>query len=176
MNRLFDDTQIDLYEGQPRQAWQRLQQSWPALERSQLLRVQQVRIFMTHLRGRAALALSAVDPDPALVRSALRDARALWREQADWSQALSRLLEAGAASLQGASPAPLLRDAINLCNKTGMRLFAEAARWHLARVDEGSRALADQAEAWMRGQQVARPDRMAVLLVPGVSLDVAASV
>jgi hypothetical protein len=162
MNRLFDDTQIDLYEGQPARAWQRLQSAWPALERSQLLRVQQVRIFMTHLRGRAALALAAVEPDPSLVRSARRDARALRRERAGWAEALACLLEAGAASREGAPVADLLRDAADRCEAAAMHLYAAAARWHLGG------PLAEQAEAWMRRQEVVRPDCLAALLVPGL--------
>jgi hypothetical protein len=170
MNRLHDDVVIDLYEGQPRQAWQRLQDNWGALQRSQLLLIQQVRIFMTHLRSRAALALAAAKPNPALVRSALRDARTLWRERAPWARALSRLLEAGAAHRQGAPAAALLRDAVERCEKTDMRLYAESARWQLGRLSEpGSVSLTDQAEAWMRSQHVVRPDRMAALQAPGFS-------
>ncbi len=43
MNRLFDEAQIDLYEGQGAGAWRRIAEWWPLLERSHLLRVQQVR-------------------------------------------------------------------------------------------------------------------------------------
>jgi hypothetical protein len=169
MNRLFDDTQIDLYEGQPRQAWQRLEANWPALSCSQLLRVQQVRIFMTALRGRAALALAAVDPDPALVRSARRDARALWRERAPWSQALARLLDAGVANCQGKPAAALLRDAADRCEATHMRLYSASARWQLARLERAAdQRMGEQVETWMRSQQIVRPDRMAGLHVPGM--------
>jgi hypothetical protein len=174
MNRLFDDTQIDLYEGQPRQAWQRLEANWRALSCSQLLRVQQVRIFMTALRGRTALALAAVDPEPALVRSAQRDARALWRERAPWSQALGRLLDAGVASCQGKPAAALLRDAADRCEATHMRLYSASARWQLARLEGAAgQQMGEQAESWMRSQQIARPDRMAGLHVPGMSARIA---
>jgi hypothetical protein len=169
MNRLFDDTQIDLYEGQPRQAWQRLEANWRALRSSQLLRVQQVRIFMTALRGRAALALAAVEPDPALVRSARRDARVLWREQAPWSQALARLLDAGVASCRGKPATALLRDAADRCEATHMRLYSASARWQLARLEGAAgQHLRVQAETWMRSQQIVRPDRMAGMQVPGI--------
>jgi hypothetical protein len=169
MNRLFDDTQIDLYEGQPSQAWQRLQASWRALKRSQLLRVQQVRIFMTALRGRVALALAAVGPDPALVHSARRDARALWRERAPWARALARLLEAGVASCQGKPAGALLRDGAERCEATHMRLYAASARWQLARLEGAAgQTVREQAEKWMRNQQIVRPDRIAALQVPGL--------
>src|SRR5262249_23650167 len=42
MNRLFDEVQIDLYQGEGGAAWERVTGQWPALARSHLLRVQQV--------------------------------------------------------------------------------------------------------------------------------------
>src|SRR6185437_4942618 len=59
MNRLFDEAQIDLYLGDSETAWRRLADAWPALEQSHLLRVQQIRILMLHLRARCALTASA---------------------------------------------------------------------------------------------------------------------
>src|SRR6185312_5168379 len=41
MNRLFDETQIDLYLGDGSAAWHRLEDAWPNLKRSHLLHVQQ---------------------------------------------------------------------------------------------------------------------------------------
>src|SRR5262249_37265864 len=43
MNRLLDEVQIDLYQGQGGTAWARVTGQWPVLARSYLLRVQQVR-------------------------------------------------------------------------------------------------------------------------------------
>src|SRR6185437_10118225 len=56
MSQMFDDVQIDLYEGKGEAAWERITGKWKRVERSQLLRIQQIRIKLTHLRGRAALA------------------------------------------------------------------------------------------------------------------------
>ncbi len=63
MNRLFDDVQIDLYLGDGATAWRRLADEWPALQRSHMLRVQQVRILMLHLRARSALAFAVGTKD-----------------------------------------------------------------------------------------------------------------
>jgi hypothetical protein len=51
-----------------------------------------------------------------------------------------------------------------------MGLYAAAARWWLGRL-EGSpgKHTTEQAETWMRSQQIVRPDRMAALQVPGLS-------
>src|SRR5262249_16276970 len=82
MNRLFDEVRIDLYQGEGGPAWERVTAQWPALAHSHLLRVQQVRIFLLHLRARAALAAApaAADPGP-LLHAAERDARLLRRER-----------------------------------------------------------------------------------------------
>src|SRR5262249_43241103 len=61
MNRLIDDTSIDLYEANAARAWQRLSDAWGLLERSHLLRVQQIYIKLIHLRARAALATGRAD-------------------------------------------------------------------------------------------------------------------
>ena len=82
MNRLYDEAQIDLYEGQGAAAWRRVAEQWARLERSHLLRVQQVRVFMRHLRGRAALAAAAGRAPGALLHAAEDDARALAGEGA----------------------------------------------------------------------------------------------
>jgi hypothetical protein len=171
MNRLFDEAQLDLYEGDGPGAWRRLAEGWPPLERSHLLRVQQVRIFVWHVRGRAALAAAAEGAGQGpLLRAAGRDARVMWREGAPWARALAQLLYAGVAVglRERERAAELLRDGALRCEATGMRLFAAAARRRLGQLiggDEG-RALVSGAEEWIAGQQVKRPERMTALLVP----------
>jgi hypothetical protein len=158
MNRLYDDAQIDLYEGKAEAAWQRLAEHWPLIEQSHLLRVQQVRIFLGHVRARAALACG----DRARLRLAERFARALWSEKAPWARALARLVEAGVASRrrEGQTARELLREGETLCEATGMLMHAAAARLLLGKK-------AAEAEAWMHQQKVVQPERLAVLLVPG---------
>jgi hypothetical protein len=167
MNRLFDDTQIDLYEGAGEQAYQRITEGWPLVQRSQLLRVQQVRIFLGHLRARAALATG----DAARLGEVDRDVRALEREQVKWARALARLLAAGVAARRGSIPEAiaLLREGAELCDTADMELYAAAARYQMGVLIGGpaGSALTTEAAAWMRGQRVARPERMAAMLVPG---------
>src|SRR5262249_27147804 len=73
MNRLFDETQIDLYAGEAERAWHRLTDAWPDLERSHLLHVQQVRILMLDLRARCALAQTGGQNSASWLRLADRD-------------------------------------------------------------------------------------------------------
>jgi hypothetical protein len=172
MNGLFDDVQIDLYQGEGSAAWEKVTDQWPALARSHLLRVQQVRILLLHLRARAALAAApaAADPGP-LLHAAERDARLLRRERIAWAGALAQLVRAGVAMGRhdAGRACPLLDDAAGRLQAAGLRLHAAAARRRLGeRVggSEGHRRV-EHAEAWMRGQNVRRPERMTALLVPG---------
>jgi hypothetical protein len=172
MNRLFDEVQIDLYQGQGSAAWERLMDQWPVLARSHLLRVQQVRVFLLHLRARAALAAASAAAKPApLWHAAERDARLLQRERVAWAQALAQLVRAGVAmQRQDASGAcQLLHGAAGRLEGAGLRLHAAAARCRLREQGGGGKGhrLVEQAEAWMRSQNVRRPDRMTALLVPG---------
>jgi eukaryotic-like serine/threonine-protein kinase len=171
MNRLLDEVSIDLYEGNGASAWNRLAEQWQTLVRSHLLRVQQVRIFVTHLRGRAALAASAQARHPeSLWTAAGHEVKVLEREGAPWAIALARLLQAGLAVPSGnnETAAAAFRDAAAHCEKAAMHLFAAAARRQhgvLLGGDEGKQ-LMQQADAWMAAQQVKHPERMAAFLVP----------
>jgi hypothetical protein len=163
MNRFLDETQIDLYEGQGERAWQRVSEHWPLLARSHLLLVEQVRIFLLHLRARAALAAGHL-------RAAAADARRLAREPAPWSQALGKLIEAGVARGRGdvAEASRLLEDSAARLDAVAMCLYAAAARRRQGqRRGAPGQGRGDQAEAWMRGQKVASPARMTALLAPG---------
>jgi hypothetical protein len=171
MERLHDEVQIDLYEGNGADAWRRLVEQWPLLARSHLLLVQQARIFMRHLRGRAAVAAAGQGKDRRrYLRAAEEEARALRREGAPWARALAQLLYAGVAAGRGEKErvADLLREAAELCNAAAMRLFAVTARRRLGQWLGGKEGLAvvKSADDWMAGQQVQHPARLAALLVP----------
>ena len=172
MNRLYDEAQIDLYLGNGLGAWGRLTEQWPALARSHLLRVQQVRVFMHHLRARSALAAAGSAGDPApFLRAAERDAGLLRRERVAWAEALAHLIEAGVAACRDdrARAQALLADAAKRCDASDMHLYAWAARRRAGELtaNEAGAATVAQADAWMTGQKIRRPDRMTALLVPG---------
>jgi serine/threonine protein kinase len=174
MNRLFDEAQIDLYQGEGSAAWERVAGQWPALACSHLLRVQQVRIFLIHLRARAALAAApaATGPRP-LLHAAERDARLLRRERIAWAEALAQLVSAGVAMGRhdAGGARQLLEDAAGRLEAAGLRLYAAAARRRLGEQIGGSEGhrLVEQADAWMKSQNIRRPDRMTALLAPGPS-------
>jgi hypothetical protein len=95
-------TQVDLYTGQGQAAFDRLQQQWPTLKMSLLMRVQVLRIEADYLRARCALAASeeAADPDPFL-SLARRHGRRLQREAAPWARAFAQLVQAAIATRHG---------------------------------------------------------------------------
>jgi hypothetical protein len=172
MNRLFDEAQIDLHQGHDESAWRRLTDEWPALEQSQLLRVQQIRILMLHLRARCALALAANAKDASSwLRTAERDARSLRREKLLWADALAQLLEAAIAFRRGDSPRSreILSEAANNFTVSDMHLHAAVARRRQGQLGDGEsgQVLRREADEWMSGQQIRNPDRMTALLAPG---------
>jgi hypothetical protein len=172
MNCLYDEVQIDLYQGEGPAAWERVTSHWPAVARSYLLRVQQVRIFLLHLRARAALAAAPAAAEPApLLHAAEQDARLLQRERIAWAEALAQLVRAGVAMRRhdAGAACQLLEDAAGRLEAAGLCLHAAAARRRLGELVAGSQGhrLVEQADAWMKGQNIRRPDRMTALLAPG---------
>jgi hypothetical protein len=171
MNRLYDEAQIDLYLGRGRSALERLTAQWPALKRSHLLRVQQVRIFMLHLRARSALAAATGADSAALLDLAEGDARTLRREAMPWAGALAGLVRAGVARVRGHVnlATQLLGDAVSACTAADMHLHAAAARHFLGKLTAGpaGQQLVAGADAWMAGQGIQDREKMAAVLVPG---------
>src|SRR5262249_26848159 len=154
MNRLFDEVQIDLYQGEGIAAWERVTAQWPALARSHLLRVQQVRIFLLHLRARAALAAAPAATEPApLLHAAERDARRLRRAGIGWAGALAHVARAGvpAGGQDAGGGRELLEAGAGRPEGAGLHLPAAAARRRLGEQVAGSQGhrLVEQADAWM---------------------------
>ncbi len=167
---LHGRAEIALYAGRPEQAAHAVQASWPALERSLLLRVSIVRIEVAHLRGRIALAHAAA-AKPARLREAAELAGKLAREREPFAHSFARLLQAGIAHAEGNQPEAVaqLRHALRDLESTETMLHATAARRRLGETlggDEGA-ALIAQADAWYAAQGVKDPARMTALLVPG---------
>lgn len=166
------ETEIDLYLGAPSVAWARIEQHLPALRRSQLLRVQFLLVEHLNMRGRAAVASAAgghsVD---ARLRAAEKIARRIERERMPWSTPFGPLLRAGVASVRGDEDAvrTLLARAVAGFEAADVGLYANAARRRLGEVvggDEG-RQLIQEADARMRAEAVASPERFTAMLAPG---------
>ncbi len=167
---LMAHTYVDLYAGDFAAAWERWQRSWADVLGSHFLYVQVLRVFVHELRARTALAVAARSAAPRpLLRAAEAGARRIERERLPWALPLAQRLRAGLAALRGdrAAAADLLERAAAGFEVAEMRLFAAATRRRLAdfRGPDGA-GLVVAADAWMAGQGVRNPARLAAALTP----------
>ena len=161
--QLLANGQIDLYVGDGDSALARVEKAQLELERSQLLRIQTVRIESQFLLGRAALASRRVDA----IVLAQRALAALRKERVAWADALGALL-ATAIAIAQEEPARALaaaRAAEDACQTAAMPLHGAVAR--LVRGElAGDAGIAADATAWMHGQSIADPTTFARMLLP----------
>jgi hypothetical protein len=175
---LVATVQIALYRGDARGAWRRLSREWPKIVASMNLQVQNFRVTLRHLRARCAIALAAESGGgrlgrterARLVRLARREAGRLAREDVAWCAPLAASLEAGVAALSGDSARASLRLEAAARGYRGldMQLHAAAADYLRGSLlgGETGRALLRRAEAWMIGEDVVRPERIAAMIIP----------
>ena len=172
MNRLFDESQIDLYQGDAEAAWRRLESAWPALRQSHLLRVQQIRIVMLHVRARCAVAIADKGENTSTwLRRAECDARSLRREKLAWADALADLIDSAVAIARGNAgrSAEILGAASAAFAKAEMHLHAAVALLRRGTLLGGTHGLDSmkQAVESMESQKIRNIERMAFLLAPG---------
>ena len=126
-------------------------------------------------RARRRLAAAAQTGSPAerdaLLRGAEEHARAILREGTLWGDPLGAMVRAGAAATRGETEAALrfLASAEAGFTAASMALHAAAARRRRGELMGGDagRELTAGADAWMIGQSVKAPQRMAAVLAPG---------
>ncbi|WP_437731904.1 ATP-binding protein [Sorangium sp. So ce1335] len=169
---LLGETYVDRYAGRAGAAMRRLTASWPALEGSMLLMMQNSRVMAHVERASTALAAaeSAAEPEP-LIEAALRDAAALAREKTAWSDPFVPLIRAGAAALRGdrdAAIAQLEASAAGF-DAADMPLYAAAARRQAGELLGGEKGLQRLlvADAVMARERIKSPARWAAMLAPG---------
>lgn len=171
---------IDLYGGNGHAAWERARMTWPALERSLLLRLPSIRIELLHLRARAALMAAALeerdgrhagDARRRLCRAALSDATTIASARTLHAAPMSWLIRAGVAQAERRTADAIgeLARARRALREVGMELHAWAAEYAegVLTGGDGGREMTARAVAWMRSQRIERPDRMTMVLVPG---------
>ena len=173
---LYATGEIQLYEGRFLAAWDHLENNWPALRRSFLLRIQNVRIEFLYLRARCALG-AALDPATPperrarLRRAARKDIRRLAREKSPWAVASADLVGAVDAAADGQDDAALerLRAAEDGFVALDMPLHAAVAKRQRGALAGGaeSRALLHEADAWIGAQTIRHPAKFAAMLAPG---------
>ncbi len=178
---LLGRVEIALYRGE-RKAWSEISTHWPALVKSQLLRVQVTRTEAWHLRCRAALAVSQMEPDVTtaqkptitpemLLREVRRSLRRLEKQTHPWAGPFAQLIRAGLASTSNnkATAIEHLAAAAAGFDHHGMLLYAAASRRRRGQVLgplDGAKLVAD-ADRWMRSQGIDEPAHFADILAPG---------
>lgn len=168
---LVSRVECDLYADDVEQGLLRLDAAWPALKGSLSLRNVGMMILCVDARARMLLANAKARPRDARTRARLRrDVARVRRDSSPLAVALVAMLDAGSASIDGDSArvAELLRVAEERCHDAGLALHAACARRVRGKIlggDEG-KGLSAEADARMRAQDIARPDRYARTILP----------
>jgi eukaryotic-like serine/threonine-protein kinase len=164
-------TQFDLYAGDAKNAWSRIQEKWPALESSLLLRMQRVRLEAWALRARTALAAMRDRDSVAMLRDAEKYAHKIEKENVPWALGFALSTRAALAHTGGndKQAVELLSRASKAFEHSKMRLHAQATRRRLGRLIGGDhgRALIHAADVFMASEEVQDPARMTEMLLPG---------
>ena len=162
--------EVDLYQqAADRDAgWRRVLATWPAIDRSMLLRVQHIKMFFLDYRARAALAAGGREQ----IDDAEACARKVLKEGASWPDGLARARLAAVAAARGdaAGAATSLRQAIAELGAAGLALHAASATLRLASLETAT-AL-DRAPAWreLAAFGIVRPDRWMAMFTPWPSI------
>jgi hypothetical protein len=164
--------QLELYEGHA--CFERAVSFWPGLKRSFLLRIAIVHVEAFHARARVALAearTTSKHKAAALVRSARVDAMRFACDRPCYAAPMAHLILAGADAVEGKTEAGLahLERAIAGFAAAEMDLIATVSRRRKGELlgGEEGRKLVEEANDFMRGAGVTKPDRIATLLAPG---------
>jgi hypothetical protein len=169
---LVAETNVDLYAGHGARAYERVAATWPALERSFLLRVQLVRGDAQFLRARCALASIDAKRESAgaRLREATRAAEILERERTVWTAPMAHLLRACIAMARGDRQGCVesLRQTAEEADAADMAMHAAVARFRLGELTDGAEgaALRARADEWAAAQGVRSPHRLAAMLAP----------
>jgi hypothetical protein len=176
-HHLVGRVNVDLYAGLATPAFERVEETWPALRQAGFLRMDCIGIGLRHLRGRAAIAaaLEARSRGQAGVANRLAglarsEARRIAHSSLTHAPALSSALLAGASASSGdtARCVEQLEAALSAFEGCEMRLYVESARWQLGRLRGGAEGGAGlkQAESWMAEERIQNPAAMVRLAMP----------
>ena len=162
--------EIALYAGRGSVGLAEFRSAFRQLSRSFIMRMRLHRSVARWLLGR--LILAALDGQSArAVRAALKEvtalADALEREAVAFALTWASLLRAAVAQRRGQreQARALLRSAIEHAHSADLPHCANAARYRLSALGEGS---ADQAARWFDSQRIRAPERMLAVWAPGL--------
>lgn len=160
---LHHDVDISLYQGDVQAATQRLDATWRAARRALYFHSQPHRIKLRELKARVELAQAAAHEGSQRkrhLRRAARLSRAIAREQTRFAQVLSGLLNLCARCIQEGQLDPVrAAGLIEMSLRLDLGMHAHLLGAALGQKD---------AQLWLAGQRVARPDRWLRVYLPGV--------
>jgi len=168
----FATVECELYAGRPDQARKSVLGEWKALKSSLLFRKSQpFRILLYYMRARTALAMWLQRrEDRALAReieyyvSLLKNAGAPWG--AALGEALQSSVEAGRGHLREAIL--LLDRAEAILRQQDFRVLAAALLRRRGELEgQTGSARVQAADAFMKSENIVRPDRMTYMILPG---------
>jgi hypothetical protein len=168
---MFAENQTDLYLGNWASAWRRADERWPLMKSAFLLRIPFVKLEALHLVGRCALAAAMGSGDTTLVARAEKNAGEIEKAKTAWAQPFALALRAGVAAIrkQDEDARDLLGQASRVFEKHEMLLYAKAAEHRRGTFTGGAggRAIAANADGWLRARGVKNVPRLLEVLLPG---------
>jgi len=168
----FSAVECELYAGRLDQARKRVLKEWPVVQSSLLCRkCQPFRILSYYMRARTALAVwlrkrndRGLEREIEYYASQLKHARSPWG--AAFAEALLSPLEAGRGHLREAIL--LLDSAEAKFRQVDLGLLATAVSRRRGELEgEAGVGRVQAADAFMRSENIARPDRMTFMILPG---------
>jgi hypothetical protein len=171
------EADVALYNGNGEEAWAVNEAAWPLVRRSDLLRLQILRISAAFVRGKCAIAAAAAGiagsgRRAGMLRQAGKARDMLAREDTTLAAALAALLSACIAvtSQQHGRMAADLANAESLLTQAEMIPWAAAVRYRRAELDRATNSAMEPATGeldWMRDQRIVNPQRLVNFLMPG---------
>ncbi len=168
---LLASTNLALYKGEARLAWEHVVRQWPRVKRSHQLRLTIPRYELIEARGRAAAALASQTKDAKerqrLLREVERSIKQLQAIPLPFGLAASLTLGACRARLMGDERRvhEQLHCASLEYSSCGMDMHAAACALLLKQQRNGPPCLG-AAEQWFKEQEIAAPERVVATLIP----------
>jgi serine/threonine protein kinase len=163
---------IELYCGNPSDAWTRVREEWAAFRWSLLSHIPELRIEMLQLRSYCALAMAAApNGRNRFLAVAARDARRLGKETLPRAAAVADYVRGSIAFLEGdpSTARVWLAKAASGFDRIHAKLYANVTRMRLADIRgcENASEIRNAAGEWFRQQGIQDPERMTEAYAPG---------
>ncbi|MBK7995221.1 MAG: protein kinase [Blastocatellia bacterium] len=164
-------TEISLYLGKGKVAWDYLAAEWPKLKKSMMLKTQRVLVESLQLQARVALAATRDLSNNSYLFLAEKNAKRILKEKTLSGDAWAELILASVALAKGSVKLALnyLNEAEKKFTSADMMLYLAVTQYRRGQLlanTEGNK-LIEQADKWMRSQKIKNPKQILDMLAPG---------